>query len=192
MSEQEAVDELKKIRAFLALNPPSELIELFQSQFTSFSTEFADLPEELSLLTSRVSEFSQEAKDSLELIEQSISEHWKDNLTAVVAELQQDLPAEASQLAEALKAGFEETRAHSVSAIEAISKDLNQGIDHLVEQVHDIARLFTEVRSEVSNALDGLSNARKTVLELTSPLRGTSEAVGDALKIATEVFESVG
>ncbi|MGY4349755.1 putative nucleic acid-binding Zn-ribbon protein [Bradyrhizobium sp. GM7.3] len=192
MSEQEAIEELKRIRDFLAQNPPSELIELLQAEFTGFTTEFADLPEEISLLTSRVSEFSHEAKDSLEQIEQSISEHWKDNLTAVLAELQHELGAEANQLAEALKIGFDETRVHSVSAIDTMSKSLNHSIDHLIDEVHDITRLFTEVRSEIANSLDTLANARKAVLGLTSPLRETSEVVGDALKIATEIFEGVG
>ena len=109
-----------------------------------------------------------------------------------IAELQQELSADARQATDAAKEPYEHARTQLGSAVIDLGSHISESIGHIEEDVHSIVTLFHDLKQEIVGTLENLGSVRRDVLALTSPLRETTATVAEALKVATEVFEGVG
>lgn len=155
------------------------------------TAQSGDLSNGIAQATHAFHELGDDVRHGLESLEQVLSDKAH-HLESALADLRHDLPAAAEHAEHSADDIYQTVRSESETAIHDLEMKVREEIDQIVEHVTGVLEKIRRIKQGIEEALNTMSSVRKTTLALTSPLRSTSAAAGDALKIAMETFHGIG
>lgn len=191
MSDQEISKELTDFGRQFAENSLADLRTQLDNALKNRIELYKECAEGIVSVNLRVCSFVREAREALQSLESTLAATAANQMEAI-GQLRQDLSKQLLDTADAASAGIDDMQASSISEFGDFRESVAGRIGELIEKTNSVGQTFSDMQASAVGLLDAFQAARKDILAVTSPLRETSGAAGDALKIATDTFNGVG